>query len=530
MLTANETRTDPNRRARVRPRRLVAAAGLLAAAIVTSGMPAGADPLTDKQAEAVRVADELDRLEVALQQVGERYATALVVEEDTRAALRASTVRLQRLEAQAATLRTKVRSFAVRAYAAHDDVHGLLALVTGGSIVDSATLRRSYSASVLGVDLDAADELEVVAAQVREEAALVEDRTEAAEAARRRLADRKADTEAAVAEQRRLLEDVRGEIAALVRAEQERRAAEELAAARAAISAARARAAARPSTPPAGSERAASSGTSRSSTSASPRATQPATPRPSTSAATRSPASTTATARPATTALPVTAPPPVARPATTPPTTARPAATARPGVTAAPSTSLPTTTARPAVTTPPTTRPATTPPTTRPVTTPPTTATPPAPSTAAVTTPTTARPTTAPTTAKVTTTTSIPDPPPPSPAAAVAVQAALSQLGVPYVFGAAKPGVAFDCSGLTMWAYAQGGIRMPHAAGYQYRMFPKVPLSKIAPGDLVFYHEPIGHVGIYIGNGQIVHAPYTGTVVKVAPLRVTNLTGIARPG
>jgi len=112
----------------------------------------------------------------------------------------------------------------------------------------------------------------------------------------------------------------------------------------------------------------------------------------------------------------------------------------------------------------------------------------------------------------------------------VAVQAALSQLGVPYVFGAAKPGVAFDCSGLTMWAYAQGGIRMPHAAGYQYRMFPKVPLSKIAPGDLVFYHEPIGHVGIYIGNGQIVHAPYTGTVVKVAPLRVTNLTGIARPG
>jgi cell wall-associated NlpC family hydrolase len=79
-----------------------------------------------------------------------------------------------------------------------------------------------------------------------------------------------------------------------------------------------------------------------------------------------------------------------------------------------------------------------------------------------------------------------------------------------------------------MWACGQAGIRLPHSAALQYQMLPKVSLADIAPGDLVFYHDPIGHVGIYIGGGRIIHAPSTGQVVTIAPLRVDALNGIAR--
>lgn len=119
--------------------------------------------------------------------------------------------------------------------------------------------------------------------------------------------------------------------------------------------------------------------------------------------------------------------------------------------------------------------------------------------------------------------------PPPSPGAAGAVAAALSQLGVPYKFAAASPGVAFDCSGLTMWAWGRAGVRLPHSSRAQAAMLPRVPLSALQPGDLIFSHTPVGHVGMYIGNGQMVHAPRTGDVVKIA--RVSrNAVSAGRPG
>jgi peptidoglycan DL-endopeptidase CwlO len=97
------------------------------------------------------------------------------------------------------------------------------------------------------------------------------------------------------------------------------------------------------------------------------------------------------------------------------------------------------------------------------------------------------------------------------------VQIAETQLGVPYVFGGASPS-GFDCSGLTMWVYAQLGISLAHYTGFQWTAGPHVPYDQLAPGDLVFFEPTIGHVGIYIGGGSFIHAPHTGDVVKISSL------------
>jgi cell wall-associated NlpC family hydrolase len=124
-----------------------------------------------------------------------------------------------------------------------------------------------------------------------------------------------------------------------------------------------------------------------------------------------------------------------------------------------------------------------------------------------------------PTTASAQSTTSAGATPVPgqSPAAAIAVQAALSRVGDPYVWGAAGPS-AFDCSGLVMWAYAQAGVYLPHYSGSQYADTIHIPMSDLQPGDLVFPANPGQHVAMYIGNGEIVQAPYTGADVQVVPL------------
>jgi cell wall-associated NlpC family hydrolase len=122
------------------------------------------------------------------------------------------------------------------------------------------------------------------------------------------------------------------------------------------------------------------------------------------------------------------------------------------------------------------------------------------------------------------------EPPPPSSRASIAIAAALSQLGVAYQFAAESPGVAFDCSGLTKWAWAQAGVSLPHQSALQYGVTPHVSQADIQPGDLVYYHTPIGHVAIYLGNGQIVEAPRPGDVVHIVAVRWANVVGISRPG
>ena len=120
--------------------------------------------------------------------------------------------------------------------------------------------------------------------------------------------------------------------------------------------------------------------------------------------------------------------------------------------------------------------------------------------------------------------------PPVSGKAGAAVASAAGQIGVPYRFAAESPGVAFDCSGLTKYAWGSAGVYLPHQSGAQFGSVPHVPKDQAQPGDLVFYYAPIGHVGIYIGGGQMIHAPATGKTVEVTTVRWNKVVGVGRPG
>jgi cell wall-associated NlpC family hydrolase len=98
--------------------------------------------------------------------------------------------------------------------------------------------------------------------------------------------------------------------------------------------------------------------------------------------------------------------------------------------------------------------------------------------------------------------------------AGTALKYALKQIGDRYVFGAAGI-VTWDCSGLTMRAYQSAGVSLPHSSAAQSRMGKKIPLNQLKPGDLLFYGRPVSHVGIYLGGGKMVHAPRSGSRVKV---------------
>jgi cell wall-associated NlpC family hydrolase len=122
-----------------------------------------------------------------------------------------------------------------------------------------------------------------------------------------------------------------------------------------------------------------------------------------------------------------------------------------------------------------------------------------------------------------------PNLPAPGAAAAAAIEFARAQLGKPYQYAAAGPD-SYDCSGLTMAAYAAAGIRLPHYSGAQYSSLPHVPLDSMLPGDLVFWGSGGGsHVGIYVGNGLMIAAPHTGDVVKIQAV-YGQPVGAARPG
>jgi cell wall-associated NlpC family hydrolase len=115
-----------------------------------------------------------------------------------------------------------------------------------------------------------------------------------------------------------------------------------------------------------------------------------------------------------------------------------------------------------------------------------------------------------------------------SSAAQIAVSTAMAQIGDPYVWAAAGPD-AFDCSGLTQYAYAAAGIQLPHSSSMQSTTGTPVSTSALQPGDLLFFYSPVSHVGMYIGNGQMVHASTYGEPVKVASIdSMGSLTGARR--
>ena len=111
------------------------------------------------------------------------------------------------------------------------------------------------------------------------------------------------------------------------------------------------------------------------------------------------------------------------------------------------------------------------------------------------------------------------------------VAIAMQYLGVPYRWGGASPSSGFDCSGLTMYVYAQVGVSLPHYAAAQYQLGTPVSRDQLQPGDLVFFNN-LGHMGMYIGGGNMIHAPQTGDVVKISsinePYRVEGWIGARR--
>ncbi|MEI7029716.1 C40 family peptidase [Streptomyces pratensis] len=116
---------------------------------------------------------------------------------------------------------------------------------------------------------------------------------------------------------------------------------------------------------------------------------------------------------------------------------------------------------------------------------------------------------------------------PGSPRAMAAVAAAHRALGAPYVWGAEGPS-GFDCSGLMQWAYAQAGVSLPRTSQAQRYAGRMVPLSQALPGDLVAYRSDASHIGMYVGNGQVIHAPYPGAAVRYDPVGMMPVSSVTR--
>jgi peptidoglycan DL-endopeptidase CwlO len=110
---------------------------------------------------------------------------------------------------------------------------------------------------------------------------------------------------------------------------------------------------------------------------------------------------------------------------------------------------------------------------------------------------------------------------------AKAVQIAMKYIGVPYVWAGMSPS-GFDCSGLVLYVYAQLGVHLPHSSALQYRCGTPVSKGQLQPGDLVFFHNPIHHVGIYVGNGNMINAPYTGASVRIETAWRSSYYGACR--
>lgn len=111
--------------------------------------------------------------------------------------------------------------------------------------------------------------------------------------------------------------------------------------------------------------------------------------------------------------------------------------------------------------------------------------------------------------------------------ATAALAAARHALGLPYVWGANGPG-GFDCSGLMQWAYAQAGVSLPRTSQAQRYAGRMVPLSEARPGDLVAYRADASHIGMYAGDGQVIHAPYPGAPVRYDPVGMMPVSSVTR--
>jgi cell wall-associated NlpC family hydrolase len=119
--------------------------------------------------------------------------------------------------------------------------------------------------------------------------------------------------------------------------------------------------------------------------------------------------------------------------------------------------------------------------------------------------------------------------PAPAPNARVAtvLAEARAQLGKPYSWGSGGE-ASFDCSGFTAWVWNEAGVRLPHSSRAQLGSVTRIDVSQIQPGDLIFYGSPIHHVSLYVGNGQVIHAPHSGAVVSYGPAFRSNMVAVGR--
>ncbi|MDJ0341138.1 NlpC/P60 family protein [Streptomyces sp. H10-C2] len=122
----------------------------------------------------------------------------------------------------------------------------------------------------------------------------------------------------------------------------------------------------------------------------------------------------------------------------------------------------------------------------------------------------------------------MPDLPASSSRAAMAVAAARRAIGSPYVWGSTGPG-SFDCSGLMQYSYRQAGVSLPRTSQEQKHAGQRVPLDQARPGDLVIYRDNASHVGMYVGGGRVVHAPYPGARVRYDPVDMMPVSAVTRP-
>ena len=460
---------------------------------------AGADSIGDKKAEARQIATQLSDLQGQQGVLAERYNIAVERLGTLQSKVIDAKARLGASHHNIELHRREVGRLAIKEYAQGGSTSSQLPLVLNSSSNDLGQ-RRTYTAAAIGDRDTILNDLRVARDDGERQTVALNEAVANADQAKQEVEAQRNATQQAVDDQKALNDRVQGELAQLVAQEQARQAAEQQrrAEAKARQEAEAARASAPPPAP-VGNPQAAPAD---APTPATPqaRAATPPTPTPTTGVTAPTP----------TTAMAPTAAPPTPTTTTTPAptsTTPTPTTTAAPAPTS--TTPTPTTTAAPAPT-------STTP-------TPTTTAAPAPTSTTPAPSPTTAAAAPAPAPADLgPPVSSSPRPTPPTPSShAAGVRAQIvslveSQVGVPYVFGGSSPS-GFDCSGLVQWAYTQSGMSVPRGATDQLHATRRIPLSDLQPGDLVFYNgndSLMGHVAVYVGNGQIVQALHSGAPVK----------------
>ena len=379
--------------------------GLLLVAGLTA--PASADPIADKKAEAVKLAKRIEELRVWAEQLTEQYNKATFDLGQLEVELAYSQAQVTAKDEESSALVSQATQAAIQAYLYGGAAGGPIQVIEQVNGSDNAP-REAYLSTMLGDLSDIADQVKAV----RQDANIRQKKLDEQQARKASLIksteSKRIEASKAIEKSQALLATAKGDLAELVRKEEERRAREVEAAAKRAAEARIAR------------ERAAAAASAASAASAAAAAA---------SAARRAPTGGVAPARQA-------------------------------PVDDAPSFNYPA----------------------------------------------------------------------PSAGAARAVAAAKSQIGVPYIWATSNPGVSFDCSGLTMWAWAQAGVSMGHYTGAQYNQFSKVPYEAMQPGDLVFFGSDLHHMGIFIGGGMMIDAPHTGAWVRYASVYGSDFAGAVRPG